>query len=188
MKFQERDSYEVKDFIRDLKKIDPSPSVAYEVGSKLIYFEWTCCENQLGDDHPVTTNLEAFLKFLQHEYEEHLVNGELWRKADTPNKAFNIFLRGRPKEFLKYQFQRSAEYIRKILEEAHEAKKKEVEEYKKVESALRAKIEDDPDNPALWNQLRLTLWILGEHGESADAYKQASKLGWDSQDSRIVAI
>ena len=93
-----RTKYAVKDVLNDLKKIGPTPSILSKIGSQLIYYEWTCCRDLLSEDHPVTSNLYDLLQFMESDYEQLLVSGELWRVKDTPSAALNDFLKGRSKE------------------------------------------------------------------------------------------
>ena len=188
MQLPKRKKYAVKDVLSDLKKIGPTPSVLEEVGSKLIYYEWTCCENLLSSDHPVTTNLRDLLDFMENDYEEQLVTGELWRVADTPQSAINGFLKGRSKEFLEYNLNRSPEYIHDLLQSVAKERTQEIKEYKKLEKKVRKETKDDPNNPELWNKLRLLLWIIEKYSESAEAFKTAKSLGWTKEQSKLVAI
>ncbi|MBN2229484.1 MAG: hypothetical protein JW779_07790 [Candidatus Thorarchaeota archaeon] len=183
-----RKKYAVKDVMNDLKKIGPTPSQLSEIGSKLIYYEWSCCENLLGDDHPVTVNLSDTLQFMEHGYEELLVTGELWRIKDTPQGAINDFLRGRPKEFLEYTLDRSADYIRGLLESVADERRDEIKQYKKMESAVKREIKESPKDPEVWNKLRLLLWIVGKYSEASEAFKTAKSLGWSKETSAIVAL
>ncbi|MBE0525828.1 MAG: hypothetical protein IH631_02730, partial [Candidatus Thorarchaeota archaeon] len=95
-----RTVYAVKDVLNDLKKIGPTPSILGRIGSELIYSEWMCCKDLLSDDHPVTSNLHDLLQYMENDYEQQLVSGELWRVSDTPQAALNDFLKGRSEEFL----------------------------------------------------------------------------------------
>lgn len=188
MQLPKRTKYAVKDVMSDLKKIGPSPSIMEEIGSKLIYYEWTCCENLLSSDHPVTTNLRDLLDFMENGYEHQLVTGELWRVADTPQSAINAFLKGRSKEFLEYALDRSPEYIHDLLESAAEARKQEIKQYKKLEKNVRNEIKGDLKNSELWNKLRLLLWIIEDYKEATEAFKTAKSLGWTSEQSKLVAL
>lgn len=188
MQLPKRTKYAVKDVLNDLKKIGPSPSIMEEVGSKLIYYEWTCCENLLSSDHPVTTNLRDLLDFMENGYEHQLVSGELWRISDTPQAAINAFLKGRSKEFLEYTLDRSPEYIRELLLEVAGQRKHEVKQYKQLEKNVRKEIKDDSENSELWNKLRLILWITGKYKEATEAFKTAKNLGWNAEQSKLVAI
>ncbi|TFG33677.1 hypothetical protein EU527_07260 [Candidatus Thorarchaeota archaeon] len=188
MQLPKRTKYAVKDLMSDLKKISPTPSIMEEVGSKLIYYEWTCCENLLSSDHPVTTNLRDLLDFMENEYENQLVTGELWRVADTPQSAINNFLKGRSKEFLDYTLDRSPEYIHDLLMVVANARKQEIKQYKQLEKNVRREIKEDSENPELWNKLRLLLWITKNYKEAADAFKTAKSFGWTSEQSKLVAL
>jgi tetratricopeptide (TPR) repeat protein len=188
MKLPKREEYSVKDLMNDLKKVEPSPSVLSKVGTELIYYEWNCCGQTLGVEHPVTKHLGELLKFAQTDYEEKLVQGELWRAKDTPRAALNDFLRERPEEFMDHILDRPVEYIRGLLQTAASARKDEIKQYKKLEKSIRSEIKEDPENPELWNKLRLVLWIVGKYSESSEAFQTARKLGWSSEESALVAL
>lgn len=188
MKLPKREEYSVKDLMNDLKKVNPSPSVMRRIGTELIYYEWTCCGQNLGDDHPITKHLGDFLEFAQSEYENKLVQGEIWRAKDTPRSAINDFVRDRPDEFMEHTLDRSVEYVQGLLQSAAELCKNEKKQYKKMEKIVRAEIKEDPENPELWNKLRLILWIAGKHSEASEAFQTARKLGWNSEESALVAI
>jgi tetratricopeptide (TPR) repeat protein len=188
MKLPKREEYSVKDLMNDLKKIEPSPSVLSKIGTELIYYEWNCCGQALGADHPVTKHLEELLKFTQADYEAKLVQGELWRAKDTPRAALNDFLRERPQEFMNHTLDRPVEYIRGLLQSAASARKDEKKQYRKLEKAVRKEIKEDSENPELWNKLRLVLWIVGKYSESSEAFQTARKLGWSSEESALVAL
>ncbi|TFG31510.1 hypothetical protein EU528_06130 [Candidatus Thorarchaeota archaeon] len=183
-----RTKYAVKDVLNDLKKIGPTPSILSKIGSQLIYYEWTCCRDLLSDDHPVTSNLQDLLQFMEHEYEQLLVTGELWRVKDTPNAALNDFLKGRSKEFLEYTLDRPAEHIRTLLEIAAKNRKEEIKQFKKLAKLVKKEIKEDKENPDLWNKLRLVLWMAEDYTESSEAFKKAKELGWSPETSALVAI
>ncbi|MFW9844808.1 MAG: hypothetical protein ACFFEV_09545 [Candidatus Thorarchaeota archaeon] len=183
-----RTKYTVKDVLNDLKKIGPTPSVLGNIGSQLIYYEWTCCRNLLSDDHPVTSNLQDLLQFMERDYEQLLVSGELWRVKDTPNAALNDFLKGRSKEFLDYTLEKPADHIRSLLETAAKKRKDELKQFKKLVKFVKKEIKADKKNPALWNKLRLVLWLAENYAESSEAFKKARELGWSPETSVLVAI
>ncbi len=187
-KFPKRDKYAVKDIMRDIKKIEPSPSVLYEFGSKLIYTQWNTCQSLLGAEHPITDNFHDLLQFMQNNYEEQLVGGELWRVADTPTAALNHFLKGRPDEFLSYYFDRPADYIYALLEESEKARKEEIKKCKKYLKFVKKEIKESPDNPNLYNKLRLLLWLIGKYSEASEAFKKAKKLGWSLDERMLVSL
>jgi hypothetical protein len=187
-KLTKRKKYSVKNLVADLKKIGCSPRVLDNIGREVVYFEWTQAQHLLGEDHPVTTHLESLLKFMQGGCERKLVDGELWRAADTPQAALNSAIRGAPAEFLSYQFVRSPDHIHGVLEAAKKERKMEIKAFKQIEKGVRREIKADPDNPDLWNKLRLVLWLVGKHKESSQAFKKAKKLGWDSTTSAFVAL
>lgn len=183
-----RTKYAVKDVLNDLKKIGPTPSILGKIGSQLIYYEWTCCRNLLSDDHPVTSNLQDLLQFMEYGYEQLLVSGELWRVKDTPNAALNDFLKGRSKEFLEYTLEKPADHIRDLLETAAKNRQDELKQFKKLAKLVKKEIKEDKENPDLWNKLRLVLWMAEEYTESSEAFKTARDLGWSPETSALVAI
>jgi tetratricopeptide (TPR) repeat protein len=183
-----RKKYVVKDVMNDLKKIGPSPSILSEIGSKLVYYEWSCCKNILGIDHPITMHFNETLDFMEHGFEQSLVEGELHRAKDTPQAAINDFLKGRPDEFLNHTLERPVEYIRNLLESIVSARQEELKYYTQMESVVRQEIEVDSKNPELWNKLRLLLWITGKYNEASEAFKAAISLGWTKETSAIVAL
>lgn len=183
-----RKKYAIKDLLNDLKKINPTPSIMGRIGSQLIYYEWTCCRNLLSDDHPVTTNLQDLLQFMENDYEQLLVTGELWRIKDTPQSAINDFLRGRSKEFLDYTLDRPAEQIYDLLKTSAKTRKDEIKYYKNLAKLVKKEIKDDNENANLWNKLRLVLWMAENYPESSEAFKTAKKFGWSVENSGIVAL
>ncbi|MHA2141076.1 MAG: hypothetical protein ACXADC_07840 [Candidatus Thorarchaeota archaeon] len=187
-KLAKRKKYTVKNLVTDLKKIGCTPRILDNLGREVVYYEWTQAQYLLGEDHPVTLHLETLLKFMQGGCEKQLVNGELWRAADTPQAALNNAIKGAPAEFLSYQFVRSADHIRGVLETAKKDRKMELKTYKQIVKGVRKEIKEDPENPDLWNKLRLLLWLLGKHKDSSEAFKKAKKLGWDSSTSAFVAL
>ncbi|MHA2229587.1 MAG: hypothetical protein ACXABL_10275, partial [Candidatus Thorarchaeota archaeon] len=188
LKLPKRKRYSVKDVINDLKKIGPTPRVLYDVGTELIYSEWSTCGNQYGHDHPVTLGFTKLLDFMQSGFEEQLVKGELWRANDTHSSALNNAVKQMPSELMNHIFTRPSDYIRGVLEAAVKWRKQEVKEYKKIEKGVRREIKADPENADLWNNLRLLLWIIGKHKESSAAFKKAKALGWNPSGSSLVAI
>ena len=183
-----RKKYTVKSLMSDLKKMGATPSVTDLVGSQCIYNEWNLCERDLGEDHPVTSHLAELLEFMQHGYEKQLVNGEFWRTKDTPAAAINAALRGRPAEFLAHVLDRPANYVYGLLEQAIASRKSELDEYTRIESGIRTELEADPDNPHLWNKLRLLLWLLGPYKGSSEAFQKAKRLGWKASSAEFVAL
>jgi len=183
-----RKKYAIKDVMNDLKKIGPSPSILNEIGSKLVYYEWSCCKNFLGNDHPITVHLGETLDFMEHGFEQILVGGELYRVKDTPQTAINDFLKGRPDEFLNHTLERPVEYIKGLLESILIARQEELKYYAQMEAVVRQEIEADSENPELWNKLRLLLWITGKYSEASEAFKTATSLGWTKEKSAIVAL
>ncbi len=183
-----RKAYRVRDVIEDLKKIGATPSVTYDVGANLVYFEYDRCQRARGPDDPVTENMKEFLDFLQHEYERQLLQGEIYKTADTPRAAFTRFAKGRPDEFLNYTFNRPPEYIYDVLTKAQKARQKEIEQYSKFEAAAKAETEAEPDDPDAWYKLRLLLWIIGKYKEASQAFQKAKSLGWEPDRTPVVAI
>lgn len=183
-----RKKYAVKDVINDLKKIGPTPSVLRKIGSQLVYYEWTCCKILLSDDHPVTSNLHDLLQYMEHDYEQQLVSGELRRVKDTPQAALNDFLKGRSKEFLDYTLDRPTDFIYELLITAAKNRKEEMKHYRKLVKVVRKEIKGDKDNPELWNKLRLVLWISEKFNEASEAFKTAKQLGWTLETSALVGI
>lgn len=183
-----RKQYKVKDLLTDLKKLDATPSVLYNVGSELVYRELDWCRKTLGGDHLLTQNLVALMEFMQHDYEHQLVTGTLWKVKDTPKSAINAFMRDRPEEFLNHPIGILSAQIQEVLKKADESRRLEKKQYKKLEKRVRSEIKADKKNPNLWNKLRLLLWVLGKHNESSEAFKTAKDLGWSIESSTLVAI
>ncbi len=183
-----RKKYEVKDVMNDLKKIGPTPSVLRKIGSQLVYYEWTCCKDLLSNDHPVTSNLFDLLQFMEREYEQQVVTGELWRVKDTSQAAVNDFLKGRSKEFLEYALDRPTEFIYGLLKTVDKDRKAEMKYFRKLVKVVRKEIKDDKDNPNLWYKLRIVLWIAEKYNESSEAFKTAKQLGWSLENSALVAL
>jgi len=183
-----RKKYTVKSVITDLKKINPTPKITYDFGNRLVYNDWNACLQYWGHDHPMTKNFHEFLQFLQEGYEAQLVQGDFWRTSDTPSAAFNAFLKGRPKEFLDFQFSRTPEYIFSLLKEIKKLRSEEIKKYKKIEKKLKKMVKAEPENADLWNQYRLVLWIVEKYKESSDAFQQAKKLGWTNEQTSVVAL
>ncbi len=184
----ERKEYTVKDVVNDLKKIDATPSIAYDIGNQLVYSQWTRCNQMLGSDHEITKHFKEFLDFLQGEYENMLVRGDFWRANDTPNTAFNQFLKDRPAEFLDYKFERDPEYVFVLLKKAAELRKAEIKKYKAIQKNLKTLMKDNPDDPDLLNELRLVLWIIGDYKEASATFKIARKQGWEGTVSSVVGL
>lgn len=187
-KLPKRKLYTVKDLMKDLKKIDATPSVLYRVGSELVYRELDWCRKTLGDDHLVTENLQALMQFMQQDYETQLVTGELWRVKDTPKSAITGFMRDRPDEFQSHCIGALSEQVQEVLQKADKSRREEKKQYKKLEKRVRAEIKADKTNANLWNKFRVLLWILGKHAESSEAFKTAKDLGWSVESSTLVAI
>ena len=174
--------------MNDLKKLDATPSVLYNVGSELVYRELDWCSKTLGDGHLVTQNLVVLMEFMQHDYENQLVTGELWRVKDTPKSALTSFMHEKPEEFLNHCIGILSVQIQEVLKKADESRRLEKKQYKKLEKQVRSEIKADKKNPDLWNKLRLLLWVLGKYNESSEAFKTAKELGWSIDSSTLVAI
>ena len=159
-----------------------------KIGSQLIYYEWTCCKDLLSDDHPVTSNLYDLLQFMERDYEQQVVTGELWRVKDTPQAAVNDFLKGRSKEFLDYTLDRPTDSIHELLKIVTNDRKAEVKHFRKLVKVVQKEIKDDKDNPNLWYKLRIVLWISEKYKESSEAFKTAKQLGWSLENSALVAL
>jgi len=142
----------------------------------------------LSDDHPVTSNLYDLLQFMEREYEQQVVTGELWRVKDTPQAAMNDFLKGRSKEFLDYTLDRPTDFIYGLLKTVDKDRKAEMKYFRKLVKVVRKEIKDDKDNPNLWYKLRLVLWISEKYSESSEAFKTAKQLGWSVENSALVAL
>ncbi len=183
-----REQYTVRDLLTDLRSIDPTPSVLDRVASEVIYFQWSCCKTDFGDQNPVTDGLSRLLAFMQGGYEQLLVNGELWRANDTPRAALNQIEKALPPEMMDYVLGRPGAYIHSVLDSAYAERQQEVMNYERLEKGIRSEIEKSPEDPDLYNKLRLLLWILGRHRESSEAFKTAKKLGWKPEASRLVTI
>jgi tetratricopeptide (TPR) repeat protein len=186
--FTKRKKYTVKSVIADLKKINPTPKVTYDIGNRLVYYAWDSCVKYYGHDHPMTKNFHEFLKFMQEDYESQLVQGEFWRASDTPSAALNIFLKDRPKDFLDFQFSRTPEYIFNMLKEIKKMRAAEIKKFKKIEKKLKKLVKDEPENADYWNQYRLVLWIVEKYKESSKAFQTAKKLGWTNDQTSVVAL
>ncbi|MFW9910194.1 MAG: type IV pilus biogenesis/stability protein PilW [Candidatus Thorarchaeota archaeon] len=188
MSFPKRKKYSVKDLLNDLKTIDPTPKITYDVGNRLVYYQWNCCIQSYGDAHVITKNFNELLEFMQRGYELQLVNGEFWRASDTQKVALNNFLKNRPKEFLNFVFDRPPDYIHALLVEAAKNRKQEIKQFKKIESGLRKSLKDAPEDADLWNQLRLVLWIQGKFSDSSSAFQKAKKFGWNTEMTSVVGL
>jgi hypothetical protein len=178
----------MKDLLNDLKKIEATPRITYDVGSELVYRELDWCQKTLSADHEITSNLRELMEFMQSGYEKQLVTGELWRVKDTPKAAINRFMKERSEAFLKYPVGILSDQIHLILKKAQASRKLEIKEHKKLVKNIRKEIKEDKKDPNLWNKLRLVLWIIGKYNESSEAFKTAKKLGWTIESSTLVAL
>jgi len=183
-----RDAYTVKSLLSDLKKLKLTPNTLYTVGTEILYYEWKEALDDLGENDEVTIHLEELMNFMQATYERRLIQGELRREKDTPNEAINAFLKETPIEFQSYVLKKQGPFIQGVLQAMHTQNEREMAHHKRTEKGIRDELEKHPKDPELWNQLRLTLWILGNYEEASDAYKKAKKLGWDKTKSKTVGI
>ncbi len=188
VRLKQRKSYRVRDVIEDLKKIGATPSVTYDVGTNLVYFEYNCCERGRGLDDPITFHMKEFLDFLQHDYERQLLQGEISKTSDTPRTIFTRFAKGRPNEFMNFVFNRQPDYVFSVLRTTLKERKKEIKEYKKYEKAAKAEVKANPEDPDAWYKLRLVLWIIGKYKEASEAFQKAKRLGWKPERTPVVAI
>ncbi|TFG15541.1 hypothetical protein EU537_00540 [Candidatus Thorarchaeota archaeon] len=184
----DRDEYRVKDFVNDLKKINPTPTIMYDIGSNLIYHEVCACKNSVGEGECVTAEMNELLQFMQTDYERDLLAGRLWRTRDTPRAAINKYMRDRPDEFLTHKLQTPNTKVKLILEDAARDRKREKEKLATFEKAVRKMAEESPKDPEVWNRLRLLLWLTGKHNEASAAFRTARKLGWNPETSTLVGI
>ncbi len=183
-----RSTYTVKNLLSDLKKLKLTPSTLYTIGSEIMYFEWKEAVEEFGPDNEIVIHLEELMKFMQNDYERRLLEGELRREKDTPNEAINTFLKETPIEFQSYVLKRPGPFVQGVLQATYTQSQREILRHKRTEVGVRKELEKDPNNPELWNHLRLVLWVLGNYEAASKAYKRAKKLGWDKKTSRTVGI
>ncbi|RDE12576.1 MAG: hypothetical protein C4K47_07505 [Candidatus Thorarchaeota archaeon] len=188
LKLPTRESYSVGSLIEDLKVVEPTPSSLYKIGSEVVYFEWTCCKDNLGEGSSVTSGLSQLLEFMQGGYEQRLVKGELWRATDTPKTAIGQFAKTLPGELMDYVLGRPVDYIQNVLQSAYEQQLHDMKDYERLEEGVRREIDASPNDSDLYNKLRLLLWILGRYKESSQAFRVAKKLGWNPETSKLVAL
>ena len=188
VKLTKRDTYTVKTLLNDLKKLKLTPNSLYIVGNEVLYYEWTEATNSLGADDQITAYLQELLSFMEREYEERLIDGDIRREDDTIGATFTGYLKDTPSEFQSYSLERSGEYIRGVLMAAQSQSMRDLQRYAKIEQALQKRIKDNPKNPDLWNELRIALWIQGKYDDASEAYKKAKKFGWDRRKSETVGV
>ncbi|MHA2380215.1 MAG: tetratricopeptide repeat protein [Candidatus Thorarchaeota archaeon] len=181
-----RDTYTVKTLLGDLRRIRLTPGALYTIGSEVVYFEWKQAVEDLGEEDQVTLYLAELLDFMQSSYEHRLLRGDIYRKKDTPAATINTFLKDTPVEFQLYVLQRPGEFISGVLRAARAHSDREIQRYSRIERGLKQDLEKSPKDPELWNQLRLTLWILGRYDEASEAFKEARRLGWDKKRTKTV--
>jgi tetratricopeptide (TPR) repeat protein len=171
-----RSAYTVKNLLSDIKKLKLTPSTLYTIGTEILYYEWTEALEDLGKNDEVTVYLEELLNFMQTDYERRLLQGELRREKETPI------------EFQSYVLKRPGPFIQGVLQAMYTRSEREIERHRRAEQGIRRDLEKNPKDAELWNQLRLTLWVLGKYDEASEAYKKAKKLGWEKSKSRTVGI
>jgi hypothetical protein len=186
--FPKRDTYSIKTLLNDIKKTRPTPGMLYIIGSEIIYYEWAQAENSLGPNDPVTIHLGELLEFLQSGYEKRLIQGELRRKSDTANATINTFLKETPIEFQSYTFERPGDFVQGVLKASLAQKRREIIRYERILEGVKRDLEKIPNDPNLWNMMRLSLWVLGRYDEANVAAKKAEKLGWNPKQSKIVGV
>ena len=183
-----RDTYTVKTFLNDLKKLRLTPSTLYVIGTEVVYFELTTAQENLSSDDPILVHLTELLNYMQYEYERQLLSGELRREEDTPRSAMTAFLKETPLEFQSYVLERPGDFIRGVLRTAHTQSEREMKRLDRVETGLRKDLEKDSRNPDLWFSLHLVLWITGRYEDASESFKKARKYGWDRKKSKIIGI
>jgi hypothetical protein len=188
LRLPSREKYSVGDLLVDLKIFEPTPSSLYKIGSEVVYYEWTCCKDKLGDGSSVANGLSQLLGFMQGGYEERLVKGDLWRTTDTPKAAVAQFQKDLPDELMGYVLDRPADYIQGVLQSTYAQQIHDLKDYERLEEGVRTEIKDSPDDADLYNKLRLLLWILGRYKESSQAFRVAKKLGWNPETSKLVGL
>jgi len=188
VKLTKRDTYTIKTFLNDLKKLTLTPNTLYVVGTEIVYFELTAAQEKLGSDDEVTIHMTELLNYMQHDYERQLLAGELRREEDTPSSALNAFLKETPLEFQSYVLEREGDFIRGVLQAARAQSERELKRLDRVETGIRKDLEKDSRNPDLWFSLHLVLWITGHFEEASESFKKARKYGWDKKKSKIIGI
>ncbi|MFW9919494.1 MAG: hypothetical protein ACFFED_07830 [Candidatus Thorarchaeota archaeon] len=188
VKLTKRDTYTVKTLLNDLKKLRLTPNSLYIVGNEVLYFEWTEAVNNLGREDPIAAYLQELLTFMESDYEDRLVEGDIRREDDTIGATFTSYLKDTPSEFQSYTLERSGEFIRGVLMAAQSQSMRDLHRYAKIEQSLRKRLEEKPKDPDLWNEMRIALWIQGKYEEASEAHKKAKKLGWDRRKSKTVGV
>jgi tetratricopeptide (TPR) repeat protein len=188
VKLPKLDTYTIRTLLTDLKRLKLTPNSLYLVGSEVIYYEWKRAEENLGPDDEVTTYLGELLNFMQNDYESRLLDGDIHREDATLPATLTTYLKETPSEFQSYTLERPGEVIRVALKAARTQSERDITRYERIEGTLRSRIANDPTNSELWNDLRITLWILGKYEEASSAYKKAKKFGWDRTESETVGV
>lgn len=188
LKLPSREKYSVGDLLDDLKTFEPTPTILYKIGSEVVYFEWTCCKDKLDEKDPVANGLSQLLEFMQTGYEERLVKGDLWKTTDTPKTVITQFQKTLPSELVDYVLERPVGYIQSVLQSAYTQQLHDIKDYERLEEGVRSEIKDSPNDPDLYNKLRLLLWVLGRYKESSQAFRIAKKLGWRQENSKLVGL
>ncbi len=168
--------------------IQATPGVIQRLGSEVIYAEWKFAQEQFGPDSPITQGLAKALSFMEKEYERMLLEGEISSPTDTPRAALQKLLKSLPKEAKDHVLVRDPAYIHQVLEEVLEDRLRELERCSQIEAGLRREVEENPDDPDLYNQLRVVLWLKGDFEESSKVFARARELGWSPDRSALVAL
>ncbi|TFF91815.1 hypothetical protein EU545_02865 [Candidatus Thorarchaeota archaeon] len=183
-----RDSYTVEDVLSDLKLIHATPMTTYQVACDIFYYELRCCSEELGEDDTITQEIKRIIDFMQNDYEKMLVEAELHEARHKPKAALGGLEEELSEETKTHELVHSTEHIYRSLQSAKEARIKEVERYKRIEKGIRRELKEDPDDPDLYNQLRLLLWIQGRYRAAKNAYVKATERGWNPENSKLVAL
>ncbi len=184
----DRDSYTVMDILSDLKLMEATPAITYQVACDIFYYERRCCSDALGEDAVLAQDLARIIDFMQNDYERMLVEARLHEARDTPEAAIENLEDELSDETKNYQLIHSADQVRRALQSAKESRMREIEQYKEIEKRIRKQIKDEPKNPDLYNQLRLLLWIQGRYRAAKNAYVKATKSGWTPETNKLVAL
>ncbi len=184
----ERESYMVMDILSDLKLIEATPTVTYQVACDIFYYELRCCRDELGDDATISQDLQHIIDFMQNDYEHMLVTAKLHEARHKPKAAIENLENGLSDETKNYQLIHSSDQVWRALQSAQEARMREIKQYKMMEKGIRKQIEEEPKDPDLYNQLRLLLWIQGRYRAAKNAYVKATKWGWTPETSKLVAL
>lgn len=188
VKITKRDVYTVKTLLNDLKKLKLTPNSLYLIGSEIMYYEWMQAKENIGEEDEVTVYLEELMSFMEEEYESRLVEGDIRREDDTLSATFTEYLNETSKEFQSYTLARNGEFVRGVLMAARTQSERDIERYERIEGSIRKKLDTNPNDSELWNELRIALWIQGKYEDASKAYKKAKKLGWDKSKTKTVGV